>query len=269
MKTTKVEVRPAPNKKPWHNLSEKETFTRTKRIQALVNPETLTYATGLSEKDIEHLKEKKKVSYDLSISYDPHNPHAFWDSPIASFKLENRTQIFNEENPLDFIRVRLMKASKYVANSLSEYEEGKFPDATHIMFDEIQEAESKAAKVEIRKQAYLQAAKLGRDRKVQIIRLLGGKNVKGHSDAFVEVALDDLLTENPQDILRMIEKHPEELATEALVYEALDRGVLKKKAGKIMYYESVFGFTEKDVAIFLGKDENQDIQFQIKEAVNK
>lgn len=268
-KNMKIEVRPIPHKKPWHGKTGKESFTRTKKIQALVDPETMTYATGLDNKDLDYLKNDLKVSYDLTNIYNPNVPHPFWDSPIAAFKLEDRPQIFDEVNPMDYIKIRMMKVSRYVANDLVSYENGEFPDATHVMYDEVQETENKASKVELKKRAFSETSKISKDKKIQVIRILGGKNVKGHSDAFVEVAMDELLTTRPQDVLEVLDRDAEDVENEALALEAVDKGILKNKGGKITYFESVLGYSVKDVAGFFSLDENQEIKLRIKESVNK
>ena len=54
-----VEVKPIEVQK-WHKKTGAESFTRPKKIQALVDPTTMKYATGLSKEDI------KKLTKDLS-----------------------------------------------------------------------------------------------------------------------------------------------------------------------------------------------------------
>jgi len=263
----KIEVRPVPDRKPWHKKTQKESFTSAKKIQALLDAKTHTYATGLSKEDIEHLTNTMKVGYDLSNIYNANVPHPFWDSTMSAFKLENRTMIFDETSPLDYIRIRLMRVSKYVANSLSVLDD--FPDATHVIYDERAEAEGKAEGIEIKKAAIIGCTKISKDRKIQIILVLEGKNLKGSSDAFVEVALDKVLTKRPEEVLRMLETEPKALESEALVLEAVNKGVLTKKGGKISYFETPLGYTEKDVADFFLLDANQELMLIIKEAVNK
>ncbi|MCB0392795.1 MAG: hypothetical protein KDD58_16010, partial [Bdellovibrionales bacterium] len=99
-----VEVRPIESPK-WHGKTKGESFKRPLKLSALVDGETMRYATGLSKEDIEKLK-KKGVSYNLSDEYDPDKPHEFWDSPLPVVKLENNTQFFNTDNVIDFIKVK-------------------------------------------------------------------------------------------------------------------------------------------------------------------
>ena len=270
----KIEVKPVP-RKFWHKKSEKESFTRAKKIQALLNTDTMQYATGLSDDDIKLLTKTSKkdggfeVKYDLSSDFNNETPHPFWDSPMAVLKLENRTMIFDDDKALDFIRIHLMKASRFVANSFKEWEEGVFPEATHIIFDEREEIEAKATKVAIKKRAYIESAKLSKDKKIQLIMIIANKNLKGKSDNFVEVELDKILESDPKDILRLIERDADEIENYAITLEALQKSVYIKKGHKIMYHSDLIGSEIDDVVKYLGKSENQDHKFRIMEAINK
>lgn len=171
----KIEVRPIEVKK-WHKKIGKEDFTCPKRIRALVN-ENMEYSTGLNYYDKnftdpdtdEQITEAKYYSkllnQDLSARFDPDNPHPFWDASMSSVKLENAPMFFETKNPLDYVRVKMLKACKFIANSVKEYEEGKFPDATHVIFDESEEIEAKAAKIEIKNQVITEVNKLDKEKK--------------------------------------------------------------------------------------------------------
>ena len=73
----KIEVRPI-ERKTWHGKTGKDSFTRPKTLQALVNAETLEYATGLNTKEEEEYG--KIFKQDLSKMYSHETPHLFWDS---------------------------------------------------------------------------------------------------------------------------------------------------------------------------------------------
>ena len=68
MSSVKVEVRHIESKR-WHNKTGQESFTRPKKIQALVDGSTMKYATGLTDQDKKDLV-KKGVSYDLTDNYN-------------------------------------------------------------------------------------------------------------------------------------------------------------------------------------------------------
>lgn len=267
-----IQVRPIEVKK-WHGKTGNESFTRTKIIQALVDPETMAYATGLSKEEQTKYGELLKV--DLSSQFNLETPHPFWDSKMGEIKLENRTQFFNTNNPLDYVKVKVMKASKYVANSMKDYEEGLFPEATHVIFDESEEVDIKAANVEIKKKAIIQTAKLSKDKKIELVMILSAdsdylkmKNLKGKSDNFIEVELDKLIESKASDVLRYLGMDKEYVTLYALSLEALQKSVLTKEGHKIKYHESIIAQDLEGVIDYLGKPENQEFKLRIMAMVN-
>lgn len=262
----KIEVRPVESN-PWHGKKGKESFSRPKTLQALVDPVTMEYATGLTDEDIKKL-EDKGVSYDLSPSFDPEKPHPFWDGTLAQIKMQNATMIFDTDKTLDFIKVAIMKASKYVANSVREYDEGLFPDATHIMIDERQEIEKKASKVSMRNKALLEIEKLPRSRKLQLAMIVEGKDLKKSSEDTLVVVMDEMVEKKTQEVLKFLKMDPEETANHALVLEAVQKGILRKKGYKIFYHDSVIGNDVYDVVNYITDPENQDFKIRIMSAIN-
>ena len=268
-----VKIKPV-EKSKWHGKKGNESFTRPTTITALVDAESMTYATGLTAEEAVSYGEKLKV--DLSNQFTLEKPHPFWDSKMGEVKLENRTMIFDTENPIDFIKIKICKASKYVANSLKEYEEGLYPEATHVIFDESEEVEVKASKVAIKNQAIAQTFNLSKGKKIELIIVLSGQedylkavNAKGKSDNFVEVELDKLVTTRPTEVLNYLKMDKDELATRALVIEALQKHVFNREGHKIKYHDSVLGQDILDVVLYLNKPENSDFKLRIKEQVNK
>jgi hypothetical protein len=265
-KAVLVEVRPIEVKK-WHNKSGVESFTRPKKLQALVDGTTMRYATGLSPADIKSLK-AKGINYDLTDNFSADNSHPFWDSPLAVIKLENHTMFFNPENALDFIKIKIMKASRFVANSMEEYNEGHFPDATHVIFDEVEQATILSTKVEAKNEAVLLSSNLSPDKKIQIILVMGGKNLKNQSPNFITIEIDKLITKDPVEFIRHAKMDNKQLANHALVLEALQRNILREEGNRIYHMDSPIGLDVIEVAEFLTKDENQDIKLLILKKLN-
>jgi len=261
----KIEVKPIV-KKSWHGKIGKESFTRPKKIQALANDD-MTYATGLSPEDEE--KYSKLLNKDLSNRFDPEQTHPFWDSALATIKLENATMIFDTSKPLDYIHICILKASKFVANSQKSYENGEFPEATHVIFDETQDVEIKAQKVQLKKRAILEANELTLSRKIEIILILSDKNCKGKSEDFVEVELDKILQTKSKEFLQLVDTDSKENSTHALILECLQSSILRKDGHRILYHDSVLGSDIEDVIAYLNKDDNQSLRLRLMEAVNK
>lgn len=277
----KVEVRPIQTKR-WHGKIGAESFTRPKTLNVLLDSETRQYATGLdyetkSFTDPENPKVKitedkyyeKLLKVDLSAQYIDGVFHSFWDSKTPRIKLENKTMYFDTARPLEYLKIKLMKASKFVANSMKEYEEGFYPEATHVITDEAEEIEVKASKVALKKQATIKSADISKDKKIQLILILDGSNLRGKSDNHVEVALDKLIDKKPKEVLEFISMDSNEAALHALILESLQRNILRKAGHKIMYHDASLGNDVQDVIAYLSEDDNQDLKLRLMSAVNE
>lgn len=268
-----IQVKPIEVKK-WHDKKGQESFTRPKIIQALVDPETVTYQTGLSPEEAKRYGELLKV--DLSNQYNMETPHPFWDSKMGEIRLENRTQFFNTENPMDYIKVKVLKASKYVANSQKEYDNGDYPEATHIIFDESEEVDVKASHVDLKNRAIIEVSKLSKAKKIELVMILSAnddyikaRNLKGKSDNFVTIEIDKIVERRPEDILNFLKMDKEYVSLYALVLEALQKNVLRKDGHKIMYLESVIAQDIKGAVEYLGRVENNEFMIRIQAMVNE
>lgn len=262
-----IEVRPIETKK-WHGKRGQEDFSRPKKIPALVDPNTMKYAVGLSDSELEELG--KELKADLSTTFIPDTPHPFWDTNQAVVKLDNKTMFLDPSKPLDRIKYGICKGSKYVANSMKEYNDGFFPEATHAIFNEAEEAELKANKIEIKNSVVKKVGELSKSRKIEIIMILKKKNLKNQSDNFVTVAMDELVQERPLEVLRLIEDQSKEFITNyALVIEAIQKSVLRKEGHKIKYFDDTIGISEEDVAEYLIDPQNQDLKLMLMEKVNE
>lgn len=263
-----VEIRPIEVKK-WHEKGKEESFTRPKKIQALVDSVTMKYATGLTPDEIKELTTGAgAVNYDLTDHFNMRVPHPFWDGPMGVIKLENNTMFFDISQPLKFIHYKVMKASKYVANSPSEYEEGLWPEATHVIWDESEQVEIKASKIELKNKAIIELSKVDSQRKKELILILRGKNVMSNSDAFLVPILEEIATNSAKELLEVMVMDKKELKTRALVLASLDRGIFRKDGHRIFYMDSPLGEDESAVVKYLMEDVNQDFRMTIIDKLN-
>ena len=249
----KIEIRPLESKR-WHGKTGSESFTRPKKLQALVDASTRTYATGLSKEEQKKYEEKLKV--DLSNNFDPEVPHKFWDSTNAVVKLSNSTMFFDLDLPMDFIKYKICQASKY-------------PEATHVIYNQAAEAEVKASKIILKNSAIEKSSKLSMSQKIEIILILSGKNLKNQSNEFILVAMDKIIQDDPEGVLRYIEYSDRDFVSSyALVIECLQKSVLVKQGHKIMYHDSSLGNDETSVAQYLQEPENQELKLILMKTIN-
>lgn len=98
---------------------------------------------------------------------------------------------------------------------------------------------------------------------------LKAKNLKGKSDNFIEVELDKIIEAKSKDVLRYLDLNKEDLATQALVLEALQKNVFDKVGHKIMYHDSVLGEDLYDVVKYINSPENQEFKIRVLSQINE
>lgn len=260
----KVEVRPLDIPR-WHDKKGIESFKRPIKLRALVGSD-LRYATGLTED--EEKEYGAKLNQNLSPFYDDKTPHPFWDSNLGVIELQNNTMFFDTEKPLDYVKLKVMKASKYIANSMKEYEEGFYPEASHVIYDEREEVEAVASKVQLRNTVREKVLKLSPTSQLEIILIVGGKSLKGQSQDYTIVALEKLIESKPEQILRFLDMDKERRTIHALVKECLQKSILVNKNHKIFYMDIPLGVDEYDAIDYLSNPENQDLKIRLMQAIN-
>lgn len=262
-----VEVRPIEKDSTWHGIKGKDSFSRPVTIEALVSIQTGQYATGLSQEDRERLE--SVTGYNLSPDYNNGHPHEFWNSPQAAIKLENKTNVFDTSNPLNEIKVKVMKASDLVANSLREYEEGKFPEALFVIHDETEETEVRATKAAIKRKVIIEATKLTKARKIEIIQILLNTSVKNQSEDYIDLKLDEAIeTIGAETVLNLIQRDKARVYLHAMILEGLQKGVLRKEGTSIYYLDDQLGFDIETTIDYFNDTKNQALKAVLLEKIN-
>lgn len=261
-----VEVRPLPTNK-WHGKKGKEAFAQPKAIEVLFDRETGKYATGLTEE--EAAEYGKKMGVDLSDKFSPTEAHPYWSLKTSWVMLPNATVIFDTSKPSDFVKVKNLKASKLVANSMKEWEDGKFPEATHVIFDEAEEIDLKAAKVQLKQKATSIALDLSNEAKIAMVQILSEKSVRGRSQSFIDVEIDQILETKPAEFIRYIEMGKEEVTVRANVLEMLSKNILTKEGGSIYYMGELIGMDYEAAVSWFKDPNNSRMKVSILEKLNK
>jgi hypothetical protein len=258
-----VEVRPI-EKDTWHGKNGAENFTRPQVISCAVNAHTGLYDTGLSEEDRKRLE--KATGFDLSDNYNPNEKHSFWSKPISEVKLEWGSNIFNIERPLDEIKVKMLKASDLVANSMQDYNEGKYPLALFVITDEQEQTVVKAAKAAIKRNAIIEASKLSTDKKIEAVYILLGQNVRGNSNDYIDLKVDEAIDKaGPEAFLNLISREGAKNTIQAFILEATDKGILTRTGTSYSYMDIHLGGDIEDAISFFENKKNQPLRIQIME----
>jgi hypothetical protein len=261
-----VEVKPI-DKEKWHGKKGRDAFARPVTIEALVSLRTGQFATGLTVEDRERLE--KATGYNLSPDHMLEKAHEFWNSPAGKIKLENKTNVFDTSNPLAEIKVKVMKASDLVANSMRDYEEGKFPSAIFVIYDEAEEMEIKASKASIRRKVVLESSKLSKSRKAEIVQIVLGISVRNQSDDYIDLKLDEAVEMDGADkVLALIQRDKARTSLHALVLEAIYKNVLRKDGPSVYYMEDLIGYDVESAVDYFQDSKNQTLKAQILEKIN-
>jgi hypothetical protein len=254
-----VEVKPIPAKK-WHGKEGKESITRPKTITALPD-ETLNYKVALTPEQLEDYG--KILKQDLSLQFILGDAHPFWDSRLAKVVLENNTQFFNVDNPIEAIKVAILKASKDVAPTLKDWEEGKYPEASHYIVDEREEIAAFLVADKKEKEARAKLEKLDKKEKGEIIFLMTGKIVKQQTEEFLNFELKKLFNSRLDDLITYLNQDKVETALRSLVNESVAKNIITKSGLKFLYFDQIIGNNLEEVVDYLRKEENQSFKLEL------
>jgi len=261
-----VEIRPLPLVK-WHGKKEKESFGQPITEEVLVSEYSGKFNTGLTEEEAE--KYGKLLGVDLSDNFNPDTPHAYWSTKAAWMTLPNRTMILDTSKPNEFVKVKNIKASNRVANSMREWEDNKWPNATHVIFDEEEDLENKATKIAIRTKAIIKAAAMSLESKANIVQILSEKTVKNRSLNFVDVEIDEIINSKPDEFLKVVDMGSAEVTVRAKVLEMISKNILTKEGGSIYYMGDLIGMDYEDAVRWFKDPNNQMLKVNLMEKLEK
>lgn len=267
----KIEIRPIPNRRGIREFSDNlEFFSQANIIAPFVNPQTMKYDTGLSEDDLEYLK-SKKCPYNLDDNYTPNQPHEFWESNLVKTELLNTpTFLYPGKSILDFIKWKYLLVNKYIYKSETEMLSGSKPQATHYIYDESEEVEIKASRLEHHNKLIKDVTALSLDRKRKLLLLINDENTDNKNESYITVKFDEII--NNHDKRMMLESLLAEdkniINLKAMIRKAVMQNVIRKTKQGYFYFETNLGFLEDDVVAFLDKPENQEIYLNIQTKIN-
>jgi hypothetical protein len=262
-----VELRPIANVKKWHGKEGKDSFTQDHASQILYDSRTGKYATGLTEQEAKEYG--AKLGLDLSDMFNPLTPHPFWGTKAAQLKFPNKTLIFDITKPMDFIKVKAYKVSPFVANSEKELQDGMWPEATHILYDESEHVEIEAHKMNKKLEAYKLVDKLTKEQKTSMIQILLDVSVRNQSNDYIDVKLGELIESDLiNDFIKLAKSDKKTLFVKGLVTEAIYKNILTKEGAGIYYMGDILGHSIDEVVEYFANPQNQEIKARILEKIN-
>jgi len=156
-----------------------------------------------------------------------------------------------------------MRASNRVANSMKEYTEGLFDEATHVIYDEKEELEVLASRIELKESAIVKVRDISEEKKINIVKILSGKNLTGSKPSTVKVHLSKLIDTDAKAVHRQLERDEDSIVVEALVLNCVASNILLKKGHKYYYYNDFIADSVEGLVDYFKNEENQQLRFTL------
>lgn len=260
----KYEIRPI-KKDTWHGYRGAENdFSRGISFNALIDQTTGRYAIRIDEDRLKELE--KETGYDLDTRQKPQGrPHPFYDDTVSRIKLPMQPVFYDTRSPKEEIIIGIIKAVPMVANSKQELDEGKWPEATHYIFSEEEETQAQEVKIAQMDEARSLKIAMNKDEKVALVRILSGRDVKGKTDSFVNVAVEQALEKDVEAFLHYANMDKERVKVHHLIHNCLDEGILQKDGPNIYYGTDRLGYSFLEAVSFLSDPKNQPILLRLME----
>lgn len=269
-KDSKIEIRPIPNRNSIKQFSENlEYFSQSHIIAPFVNPVSLKYETGLSEEDLDYLKESK-FPYDISDNYTKGIAHPFWEGSMVKVELKNSPAfLFPGKSLIDFIKYKYLLVNNYIYKSEEELKSGIKSQATHYIYNESEENGIKAGELEVKYGLIRKVSELSLSRKRDIVLILLNENTENKNEDYLTTRLDMIITnkELSKELGDLLKQNTESVTLSAEIKSAVQKNILRKTKQGIFFFETNLGFSEEDVKEFLINPENQEILLNIKSKI--
>lgn len=238
-----------------HNIGRSKFEGTADVIQVLHDSKTGKLATGLDTDDEARLA--SSLGQDLTNT--PTNE--FWHT--FKVKLEDKTMIFDMNVPMHELQLKVLKASKFCANSQKELDRGDWPYAKYVIYDETVEVEKQAAAVQVKAQAVAIFSELSPQRKIDILKIFG-RSVDNNSDNFVYAKLYEIVENETKEFIRVASMKPAEIKVRSMVFDLEKTGILRRKGTAYLYNDQQIGFDYDNTVEHLLDPKQQELLIKLK-----
>lgn len=255
-----IEVRPLDVKR-WHGKSVRELAPSPVVLECYIDRHKRRYLTGLTAEDRERLE--KATGLDLNDQFDPENPHPFYSTQNGKVKLEFKTNRFDMNNPIDEIKVKMMKEHPLVANSIVEYQANPSTKALFVIYDSREDIEARAKKAQLKTKVYTMVSKMDATTKRQIVEILTNESMRRQSVDYIDVKLSEAIeTKGYEKAIEVINRTKAENFNHSLIVEAVERNIVQKRGETYFYMDEPLG-TLYEALKYLADPRNSVIKGQI------
>lgn len=230
-------------------------------IEALVDPRTGGRKTGLTEEEVKDLS--KKLNEDLS----PFSP--YWDS----YRIEMKDKILtlDTESPIDYVKLSVLKSSKYVAPSRTAYSTGQAPEALFIIYDSHEEVRTEKTGLERMLKANSELAKMLPTKRKWIATSIFNKSYENMDvdSPLVDLGrfIQDKPTKSIPEFLKWIDKSEVRLEGEYLIKLGVIYHALRKSGDRYMRGDVEIGRDIESAIDYITSPSRQDNRMQIENEI--
>lgn len=257
-----VEVRPI--KKPvWFKNDEARALIKPIKISCAVDSKTRKYSFPATEEERKDLEQRLGINLDLTFKLN--EDHPFFDTELSHVQLSYGSNYFETENPLDLVKLFILKGSDLVANSLEDLEKGKYTKAKFVIVDSNEDEEIKASKQSLKTQAIVEMTSLTLDKKIDIVRILSGINVSKQSSNIIDLKLVEAINKDVEAFFRVLKRDNKDVNAEAFILSLIDKRVLSKEGSIIKYGDVIIGSDMPNAIKYINSPKNQVLKVQLQD----
>lgn len=255
-----IELRVIDQVDTWHGKKGIYNFDRHKIIEAFVDKGV--YLTGLTDDERKYLE--AITGYTLHNHYNPYSEHPFYEKMIGRMKLENKTMLLNLEEPMSYIKYKMLLNHPLVANSLSDFENGLNPQATHYIVDNEEEELKELQKASKYKEADSLWNNLNTPGlKRSALSVLMNSDCSFMSPDTVEARLLNIKNQEVSNFNEVAKQPKDILTNKALLISAISKIIVIHKDGMYTYNDTLLGNDLDAAATFLSNPQNQQLRIRI------
>ena len=160
--------------------------------------------------------------------------------------------------PLQELQINVLKASKWVANSQKELDEGKWPNAKYVIYDEKGEIQKEAVQAEVKAKANKLFSELSPAKRLSLLKVFG-KASDNVSDDFSYAKLYEIVEKEPVRFIEVASMKPAEINVKALIVDLTNKGILRTKGAAYLYNDQQIGFDYDNTVEYLLNPKNQEL----------
>ena len=246
----------------WLPMNHDGSFRFTRSFERLV-PQFLinngVYNTGLTPED--EIRFEKKIG--LVAGTLKKTNAEYWAFKLHIDIPKEGVTLFPGTNIMDELKYKVLLNHREVANSLAEFNEGKFPFANYVMTSEEEEVAQTNKKLNLKLEAYSLFAKMTEADLSDFLVAFGKSVSRDSSLDLIKAKTGEIVESDPKAFINIIKGTDYKMTI--FIKKCVRAGILKETGGKyVRQGGDVIGYSLGQVIDFLSNPENQEVYIMMK-----